>query len=100
MTDDPTLLIADEDAEVLALVERAAEPLGFRTVRHAGGGAVLAALPSIKPDAVLLDLGEIDAATALREIHAIDSQCAVILMTGEPTSTWRFQPSRPARSTT
>jgi len=83
MTDDPTLLIADEDAEVLALVERAAQPLGFRTVRHAGGGAVLAALPSIKPDAVLLDLGEIDAATALREIHAVDSQCAVILMTGD-----------------
>jgi CheY-like chemotaxis protein len=31
----------------------------------------------------LLDLGEIDAATALREIHAVDSQCAVILMTGD-----------------
>jgi two-component system response regulator HydG len=83
MTDDPTLLIADEDMDVLALVERAAEPLGFRTVRHAGGSAVLAALPSIKPDAVLLDLGEIDAATALQEIHAVDPQCAVILMTGD-----------------
>jgi len=34
---------------------------------------VLAALPSIKLDAVLLDLGEIDAATALHEIHAVDS---------------------------
>ena len=77
----PTLLVIDDDPEVQSLVEAAAQPLGFRLVAHTDRRAALAAASAIKPDAVLLDLHDMDGVAALREIHSADPQCHVILMT-------------------
>jgi two-component system, NtrC family, response regulator HydG len=77
----PTLLVVDEDRDVQALVESAAGPLGFRVVRQAGGRSPLDAMSAIKPDAALIDLRGVEGASPMREIHAADPRCAVILMT-------------------
>jgi two-component system response regulator HydG len=77
----PTLLVVDEDRDVQALVESAAGPLGFRVVRQAGGRSPLDAMSAVKPDAALIDLRGVEGASPMREIHAADPRCAVILMT-------------------
>jgi two-component system response regulator HydG len=77
----PTLLVVDEDRDVQALVESAAGPLGFRVVCQTGGRSPLDAMSAVNPDAALIDLRGVEGASPMREIHAADPRCAVILMT-------------------
>src|SRR5581483_7373053 len=84
-SDTPTLLVVDDDPAVQRLVEAVACPLGFRVVAERGGRAALALVGSLKPDAALVDLEGMDGAAVLREIHAADPQCHVILMTRSAT---------------
>jgi len=81
------LLVVDDDASILAVVERFASDLGFEVVFRSNGEDALACLASVKPDAALVDLqmpgiGGID---VLRALRAADSACQVILMTGNAT---------------
>ncbi len=80
----PTLLVVDDDPAVLVLVDRIATDLGFTVVRESDGRAALAALPLIRPDGAIVDVGlaDIDGLSLLREIKAADPQSQVILMTG------------------
>jgi two-component system response regulator HydG len=81
------LLVVDDDASMLAVVERFAGTMGFEVVFRDNGEDALACLASVKPDAALVDLqmpgiGGID---VLRAIRAADPHCQVILMTGNAT---------------
>jgi DNA-binding NtrC family response regulator len=80
----PTLLVVDDDPAVLVLIDHVATDLGFTVVRESGGRAALAALPVIRPDGAIIDVGlaDIDGLSLLREIKAADPQSQVILMTG------------------
>jgi two-component system, NtrC family, response regulator HydG len=88
MTEQPSrLLVVDDDASVLAVVERFASDLGFEVVFRSSGEDALACLASVKPDAALVDLqmagiGGID---VLRALRIADPACQVILMTGNAT---------------
>jgi DNA-binding NtrC family response regulator len=81
------LLVVDDDAGVLAVVERFASLLGFDVVFRSSGREALACLSDVKPDVALVDLqmpglGGID---VLRAVRAADPDCQVILMTGNAT---------------
>jgi len=76
----PTLLVADDDPAVRSLVEGVAAPLGF-TLSQATGRSALQSLPQIKPDAAIVDVFDMDGAAVLRQIHASDPHCPVILTT-------------------
>ncbi len=78
----PTLLVVDDDRETVARVERVATDLGFGVVRESDGRTALAALPAVRPDGAVIDVGlsDIDGLSLLREIKTADPQSQVILM--------------------
>jgi two-component system, NtrC family, response regulator HydG len=76
-----TLLVVDHDEELVRFVASAADSFGFRVASEPDTRSALAMLTDLKPDAVLLDLSEMDARAALAEIGAVDPQIPVILMT-------------------
>jgi DNA-binding NtrC family response regulator len=84
-TKAPTLLVVDNDASVLALVERMASELGFAVIRETDGHAALLGLPTTRPDGAIVDVGlsDLDGLNLLHEIKDADPQSQVILMTGE-----------------
>ena len=83
----PRLLVVDDEPAILTLVRRFAEGEDFEVVTHTGGMALLAELPSLKPDAALLDrqMPELGGLDILRKIRDIDPECQIILMTGFAT---------------
>jgi two-component system response regulator HydG len=88
MAEQPSrLLVVDDDAGMLAVVERFASALGFEVVFRNNGEEALACLASVKPDAALVDLQMpgIDGIDVLRAVRAADPACQVILMTGNAT---------------
>ena len=86
-TKTPTLLVVDDDAVAFSLIERLATEMGFIVVRKVDGRAALAALPTLRPDGAIVDVGlsDIDGLRMLREIQAVDPQSQVILMTDSGT---------------
>lgn len=80
----PTLLVVEDDPAIVAIVRRVASELGFQVVGEPDGRAALAALPVVRPDGAIVDVGlpDIDGLRVLREIKAADPQSQVILMTG------------------
>jgi two-component system response regulator AtoC len=84
MTTEATLLVIDDEAVVLAIVDRFARGCGFKVFVRTDARAALAELPVLKPDAVMVDLRmpDINGLDVLRAIRDIDSRCQVILMTG------------------
>ena len=90
MTDDsstPRLLVVDDEAEVIPIVERFGRQLGFEVTACDDSKEALARLPTVKPHAVVVDLGmpDVNGIEVLRAIRAADPDCQVILMTGQPT---------------
>jgi len=83
----PTLLVVDDDPAVLSLVDRLGTEMGFSVVRESDGRAALAALPTMRPDGAIVDVGLSDTAglSLLREMKAADPQSQVILMTRSGT---------------
>src|SRR4051812_31953771 len=83
----PTLLVVDDNPDVLAMVDRFASELGFTVIRETNGQAALSQLPMTKPDGAIIDVGlaDIDGLSMLREIKAADPQSQVILMTNAAT---------------
>jgi DNA-binding NtrC family response regulator len=89
MTDDsstPRLLVVDDEAIVIPIVERFGRQLGFEVTACSSGREALTRLPIVKPHAVVVDLGlpGMDGIEVLRAIRAADPDCQVILMTGAP----------------
>jgi DNA-binding NtrC family response regulator len=77
----------DDEAAVVALVDRFARDKGFKTIGRTGGQMMLAELPSLNVDAAIVDLrmpgiGGLDMLKAIREAVP---DCEVILMTADPS---------------
>src|SRR5262245_18457310 len=80
----PPLLVVDDAAGVLTLVDRIATALGLAVVRETNGRSALESVLSTRPDGAIIDVGiaDIDGLTVLREIKSLDPMAHVILMTG------------------
>jgi two-component system, NtrC family, response regulator HydG len=79
-------LVVDDEHDLLPLIRRLADHVGFDVVEFHDGEEALAKLPSLKPDAALVDknmpgLGGLD---VVRSIRDVQPDCHVILMTGDP----------------
>ena len=79
------LLIVDDESDVVALIERFAHEKGFDTVARSRGEQMVAELPSLDADAVIVDLrvpgiGGLDILNAIRDAVP---DCEVILMTSQ-----------------
>ena len=83
----PTLLVADDDAGVLTIVTRLAERAGFNVVVCSNGREAVDRLASSRIDLALLDfqMPELTGVEVLRTIRSADTQCDVVLMSGDPT---------------
>jgi len=79
------LLVVDDDADHLALVERWLALEGFSVTAVGSGEKALAVLESKRPDLVITDLvmGGIDGLRLLREIHRHDPVLPVIIVSGQ-----------------
>jgi len=77
-----SILIVDDDADVLRAVGDYFERLGYEVFREASGEAAVEAFPRQRPDVVILDLRlpGMDGLQALEELRRHDA--AVLLLTG------------------
>ena len=82
-----TLLLVDDDAEVVELVAPFATDLGFTVIAQSTGRAALDSLTLTRPDVALIELRtpEIDGLAVLRELQAGDVRSEVVLMTAQAT---------------
>jgi two-component system response regulator AtoC len=80
----PVLLVVDDEAGMLALIERFAAPAGFTVITSANAADATAHIGETAPDVALVDvrMPEIGGLDVLRAIRASQPQCQVILMTG------------------
>jgi two-component system response regulator HydG len=83
----PVLLAADDDPDILTLVECFARDQGFEVVGRRDGRPVLIELPTMNADLALLDvrMPQVGGFEVLRAIHDANSKLPVILMTAYPT---------------
>jgi two-component system, NtrC family, response regulator HydG len=83
MNSEATLLVIDDEPEVLATVDGFAQGFGFSVVTRMDARSALAELPVLKPDAVLvaLRMPDINGLEVLRAVRDIAPTCQVILMT-------------------
>jgi two-component system response regulator HydG len=83
MNTEATLLVIDDEPDVLATVDRFAQGFGFRVVSRTDARAALDELPVLKPDAVLvaLRMPHVNGLDVLRAVCDIAPTCQVILMT-------------------
>jgi len=86
-TEGPTLLVVDDDPQILPIVERHARQIGYVVEYRSGGAAALSSFADIKPDVAIVDLQmpDIGGLDVLRAIRGTAPECHVILMTGNPT---------------
>jgi len=84
LTSTPTLLVVDDDADMLAFVSDVAESLEFQVVARREGRGALSEAWTIKPDAAIVDLSELTAQIVIEELGAADPQCPVILISRDP----------------
>jgi two-component system response regulator HydG len=85
MSTEATLLVIDDEPDVLTIVDQFAQRFGFKVVSRTDARVALAELRGLKPDAVIVDLmmPEINGLDVLRAIREIDPTCQIILMTGQ-----------------
>ena len=79
----PILLVVDDDAAVIGVIEHFARGRGFEVISRTDGSRILEELPSLKPDGAIVDLRlpEIGGLEVLRAIRDVHPTCEVILMT-------------------
>jgi DNA-binding NtrC family response regulator len=80
----PVLLVVDDEASILRLIDRFARKIGFDVALAESGEEALVKLQREKAVAALVDLRmpEVDGLEVLKRIRAADPNCQVILMTG------------------
>ena len=83
----PTLLVVDDDTQILYLFERLASAAGFEVVVRPGGRTALGYLQHERADVVAVDLEmpDVGGLDVLRAIRDADLDCQVILMSGAAT---------------
>jgi len=80
----PRLTVVDDESEVLDLVGKVAEGLGFDVCKAASGKQMMQALADAPPDIIVLDMimPDLDGIEILQELAAKKSNAGIILMTG------------------
>jgi len=80
-----TILIVDDDPDMLLLLTRWLEDAGFKVVAVNSGVDALARLQSSRPDLVVTDLymEEMDGMTLVTRIHAANPLTPVIMLSGK-----------------
>ncbi len=80
-----TVLLVDDDPDVLNLLETWLKGAGFRVVTADSGSAALAQLGQSRPDLVVTDLfmEEMDGMTLVTRIHAANPLMPVIMLSGQ-----------------
>jgi DNA-binding NtrC family response regulator len=80
----PVLLVVDDEASILRLIDRFARKIGFDVALAGSGEEALATLQKEKAVAALVDLRmpDVDGLEVLKRIRAADPNCHVVLMTG------------------
>jgi two-component system, NtrC family, response regulator HydG len=83
----PILLVVDDEAGIVAAIDRFARRLGFDVVRNDGQRSLLSELPGLKADVAVVDLQmpDMSGIDVLRAIRSATPECQVILMTGHPS---------------
>jgi DNA-binding NtrC family response regulator len=83
-TQMPVLLIVDDEPQVLDLLRRFAERVGFAVVSAASGRQALTLLRERRADMALVDLHmpDIGGLDVLKSIRETDPSCQVVLITG------------------
>jgi DNA-binding response OmpR family regulator len=78
----PVVLLVDDDAAIRRAVGAGLELEGFRVVRASGGRAALAAVESVAPAVVLLDLAmpDLDGLEVLRRLRAAGDDVPVCVL--------------------
>jgi DNA-binding response OmpR family regulator len=78
----PVVLLVDDDAAIRRAVGAGLELEGFRVVRASGGRAALAAVESVAPAVVLLDLAmpDLDGLEVLRRLRAAGDDVPVCIL--------------------
>ncbi|HUV07652.1 MAG TPA: response regulator, partial [Spirochaetia bacterium] len=79
-----TILIVEDDEQVLDIVERMLSSDGYRTATAARASDAVHIAARIRPDIVILDLNlpDYNGIQVLREIKGIDPAIQVIILTG------------------
>ena len=80
--DRPLVLLVDDDAAIRRAVGAGLELEGFRVVRASGGRAALAAIESVSPAVILLDLSmpDLDGLEVLRRLRASGDDVPVCVL--------------------
>jgi len=80
----PRLTVVDDESEILDLVGKAAEGLGFDVSKATSGKQMIQALADEPPDVIVLDMimPDLDGIEILQELAAKKSNASIILMTG------------------
>ncbi|MEX0618553.1 MAG: EAL domain-containing protein [Pseudohongiellaceae bacterium] len=84
-TKAPTLIVADDEAEIAEVIETVAEDMGFVVVSSIHeGSAVAATAERLRPDVILLDLvmPGADGVEVLRSLGEMNCQASIVLMSG------------------
>jgi len=83
----PLLLVIDDAAPILPIVERFGRQHGFEVETRLDAVAALSELSTLNPDVAIVDLQmpDINGLEVLKAIRAAEPECQVILMTGDPT---------------
>jgi len=82
----PRVLLVDDEANIRRMVGALLQAEGFETAEAANGSAALAALESVAPDAVLLDLmmpGGLDGLATLEQLKQRAPDVPVVMMSGK-----------------
>src|SRR5512135_914731 len=78
------ILIIDDDEVLLTLLQNLLKDEGYAILATADGPRGIALYKEQHPDLVLLDLGlpSLNGLEVLREIHALDNEARIIIVTG------------------
>lgn len=81
---NPSLLVADDEAEIGDIVQAVAEDLGFKTTCVTDGAEVVAVADKLRPDVIALDLRMpgADGVEIIRELGNRNCKAKIILMSG------------------
>jgi DNA-binding NtrC family response regulator len=83
----PTLVVVDDEPDILEVVSRFGDRAGFEVIPCAGGREAIAQLQTCRADVAMVDLRmpDMGGLDVIRAVRAIDPHCQTVLMTGYAT---------------
>ena len=92
MESKPRILVVDDDANVLSLMQKVLETAGFEVELADGGRAAIKKIETHRPDLVTLDLimPDVDGWGVLAHLRRVTAPPPVLVVTGHPDSVGPF----------